>query len=180
VNGQTTDIGTDYQLERRTNGRSAFISLDEIDRAILAELEADARLRTSELARRVGLSAPAVAERLRRLEDNGVVTYQADVDPRALGYPISALVRISPSSAGLHRVPETARATPEVTECYRVTGEDCYILKLHLRDMDDLEAILDRFTPYGRTTTSIVHSVPVARRPLPLFERDPGPGAARR
>jgi Lrp/AsnC family transcriptional regulator, leucine-responsive regulatory protein len=157
-------------MERRTTGRSTFISLDEIDRAILAELQADARLRTSELSRRIGLSAPAVAERLRRLEDTGVLTYRADIDPRALGYPISALVRISPSSAGLHQVPEAARATPEVTECYRVTGEDCYVLKLYLRDMDDLEAILDRFTPYGRTTTSIVHSVPVARRPLPLFD----------
>jgi Lrp/AsnC family transcriptional regulator, leucine-responsive regulatory protein len=161
-------------MERRTNGRVTFISLDEVDRAILAELEADARLRTSELARRVGLSAPAVAERLRRLEDTGVVSYRAEIDPRALGYPITALVRISPSSAGLQQVPDTARATPEVTECYRVTGEDCYVLKLHLQNMDDLEAILDRFTPYGRTTTSIVHSVPVARRPLPL---DTGPGS---
>jgi Lrp/AsnC family transcriptional regulator, leucine-responsive regulatory protein len=173
VNGQTTDIGTCYSMERRANRSAAFIYLDEVDRAILAELQADARLRTSELARRVSLSAPAVAERLRRLEDTAVVTYRAEIDPRALGYPISALVRISPNSADLHRVPETARATPEVTECYRVTGEDCYVLKLHLRSMDDLEAILDRFTPYGRTTTSIVHSVPVARRPLPLL--DPGP-----
>ena len=65
-------------------------------------------------------------------------------------------------------MPETARDTPEVTECYRVTGEDCYVLKLYLRGMDDLEGILDRFTPYGRTTTSIVHSTPVPRRPLPL------------
>jgi Lrp/AsnC family transcriptional regulator, leucine-responsive regulatory protein len=155
-------------MERRKSDRDAFVWLDEIDRAILAELIGDTRLRTSELARRVGLSAPAVAERLRRLEDTGVVTYRSEIDPRAIGYPICALVRISPSSAGLHRVPETARATPEVTECYRVTGEDCYVLKLHLKSMDDLEAILDRFTPYGRTTTSIVHSVPVARRPLPI------------
>ncbi len=162
-----------YQMERRNSGRDTFISLDEIDRAILAELQADARVRTSELGRRVGLSAPAVAERLRRLEHTGVVTYRSEIDPRALGYPICALVRISPTSADLHRVPETARATPEVTECYRVTGEDCYVLKLHLQTMDDLEAILDRFTPYGRTTTSIVHSVPVARRPLPL-----GPAAS--
>ncbi|HEY2550755.1 MAG TPA: Lrp/AsnC family transcriptional regulator [Streptosporangiaceae bacterium] len=149
----------------------AFVSLDEIDRAILAELQADARLRVSELSRRVALSAPAMAERVRRLEDSGVVCYRAEVDPHALGYPICALVRISPNSADLHRVPQTARATPEVTECYRVTGEDCYVLMLHLRAMDDLEEILDRFTPYGRTTTSIVHSVPVPRRPLPL---DPG------
>ncbi|HEX6453237.1 MAG TPA: Lrp/AsnC family transcriptional regulator [Trebonia sp.] len=146
--------------------------MDEIDRALLAALEACPRARVSELARQVGLSAPATAERLRRLEDTGVVSYRAEVDPRALGYPICALVRISPGSAGLRMVPETARDTPEVTECYRVTGEDCYVLKLHLRSMDDLEGILDRFTPYGRTTTSIVHSTPVPRRPLPLD--DPG------
>jgi Lrp/AsnC family leucine-responsive transcriptional regulator len=142
--------------------------VDEIDRALLAALQACPRARVSELARQVGLSAPATAERLRRLEDTGVVSYRAEVDPRALGYPICALVRISPGRTGLRIVPETARDTPEVTECYRVTGEDCYVLKLHLRSMDDLEGILDRFTPYGRTTTSIVHSTPVPRRPLPL------------
>jgi Lrp/AsnC family leucine-responsive transcriptional regulator len=154
--------------ERKKFGSNTFVSLDEIDRSILSVLQADARVRTSELARRVGLSAPAIAERVRRLEDTGVVSYQAEVDPRALGYPICAIVRISPNSADLHRIPETARATPEITECYRVTGEDCYIMKLHLRSMDDLEEILDRFTPHGRTTTSIVHSSPVPRRPLPL------------
>jgi Lrp/AsnC family transcriptional regulator, leucine-responsive regulatory protein len=157
--------------EQRRISAPAFISLDEVDRAILAALEADARMRVSELARRVGLSAPAVAERVRRLEEVGVVSYRAEVEPRALGYSICAIVRISPNSRDLHRVPDTARAIPEVTECYRVTGEDCYIMKLYLRTMDDLEAILDQFTPYGRTTTSIVHSTPVPRRPLPLNPR---------
>jgi Lrp/AsnC family leucine-responsive transcriptional regulator len=154
--------------EQRRISRDSFIFLDATDRSILAALEADARTRVSELARQVGLSAPAVAERVRRLENTGVLSYRAEIDPRALGYPICAIVRISPNSADLRRVPETARVIPEITECYRVTGEDCYILKLHLRDMDDLEAILDRFTPYGRTTTSIVHSTPVPRRSLPL------------
>lgn len=142
--------------------------MDEIDRTILAALQDDARVRVSELARQVGLSAPATAERLRRLEDSGAVAYRAEVDPRALGYPICALVRISPDSAGLRAIPKIALDTRGVTECYRVTGEDCYVLKLYLRSMDDLEGILDRFTPYGRTTTSIVHSTPVPRRPLPL------------
>ena len=142
--------------------------MDEIDRAILAALQADPRVRVSELARQAGLSAPATAERLRRLEDSGAVSYRAEVSPRALGYPICALVRISPGSTGLRKVPEIARATPGVTECHRVTGEDCFVLTLYLRGMDDLEEILDRFTPYGRTTTSIVHSTPVPRRPLPL------------
>jgi Lrp/AsnC family transcriptional regulator, leucine-responsive regulatory protein len=155
-------------MEQRRTSAPAFVYLDEVDRSILAALEADARMRVSELARRVGLSAPAIAERVRRLEDTGVLSYRAEVEPRALGYSICAIVRISPNSRDLHRVPDTARAIPEVTECYRVTGEDCYIVKLYLRTMDELEAILDQFTPYGRTTTSIVHSTPVPRRPLPL------------
>jgi Lrp/AsnC family transcriptional regulator, leucine-responsive regulatory protein len=157
-------------MERRSARPDTFGSLDDVDRSILAALLADARVRTSELARRVALSAPAVAERLRRLEEGGVVTYRTEVNPAALGYPICALVRISPHSLGLPHIPEIARSTPEVTECYRVTGEDCYVLKLHLRSMDDLEGILDRFTEHGRTTTSIIHSVPVARRPLPLSQ----------
>ena len=148
-------------MERRSARADTFVSLDDTDRSIVAALQADARVRTSELARRVALSAPAVAERLRRLEDGGVISYRTEVNPAALGYPICALVRISPHSLGLPRIPEIARATPEVTECYRVTGEDCYVLKLHLRSMDDLEGILDRFTEHGRTTTSIIHSVPV-------------------
>lgn len=162
-------------MNRRIFSSRAFVSLDEIDRSILAALEADARVRITALARQVGLSAPAVAERLRRLEDTRVVSYHAEAEPRALGYPICAIVRISPTSTGLHQIPQTARDTPEITECYRVTGEDCYIMKLHLRNMDDLEAILDRFTPYGRTTTSIVHSTPIPRRPLPI-DRTPGNG----
>ncbi len=164
-------------MERRSVRPETFVSLDDIDRSIIAALLADARVRTSELARRVALSAPAVAERLRRLEDGGVISYRTEVTPAALGYPICALVRISPHSLGLPHIPEIARSTPEVTECYRVTGEDCYVLKLHLRSMDDLEGILDRFTEHGRTTTSIIHSVPVPRRPLPLSQDGTPAGA---
>ena len=158
-------------MEHRKHATLAFGSLDELDRALLEELKADARARIALLGRRVGLSAPAVSERLRRLEETGVVSYHAEIEPRALGYPLAAIIRVSPSSRDLHRIPEIARAIPEVTECYRITGEDCYFIKIHLRDMDDLEALLDRFTPYGRTTTSIIHSAPVPRRGLPLMTR---------
>jgi Lrp/AsnC family leucine-responsive transcriptional regulator len=168
VNTVITELAEEKLTDRRIIGSETFVSIDEIDRAILAALEADARVRTSALARQVGLSAPAVAERLRRLEDTRVVSYHAEAEPRALGYPVCAIVRISPTSTGLQQIPQTARDTPEITECYRVTGDDCYIMKLYLRSMDDLEAILDRFTRYGRTTTSIVHSTPVPRRPLPI------------
>ena len=123
----------------------------------------------AELGRRVRLSPPAVAERVQRLERAGVIKgYHAEVDAKALGYPLAAVVRVSPATRQLQRIPELARETPEVVECHRITGEDCFFLKLHLRSIDELEEILDRFTPFGRTTTSIIHSSPVARRPLPL------------
>jgi Lrp/AsnC family transcriptional regulator, leucine-responsive regulatory protein len=156
--------------ERRNSDRQTFEPLDSISRRIVQELHGDARLRTAELARRVGLSPPAVAERLRRLEDSGALSYRAEVDPRALGYAISAIVRVSPSTRDLRVIPEIARELPEVTECYRITGEDCYFMRVHLRSIADLEPILDHFTPHGRTTTSIVHSAPVPPRPLPLDE----------
>lgn len=117
----------------------------------------------------MNLSAPAVAERLQRLERAGVITgYRAVVDPKALGYPIAAFVRIRPTTRRLQQIPQLAREIPEIVECHRVTGEDCYVLKLHLRSMDDLEDILDRLIVLGQTTTSIIHSSPLDGRPLPL------------
>lgn len=143
--------------------------LDEIDRRIVIELQADGRVSMAELGRRVSLSPPAVADRVQRLERSGVITgYCARVDPRALGYPVAAVVRVAPTSGQLQKIREVALATTEVTECHRITGEDCFLLMLHLRSLDDLEGILDRFTPYGRTTTSLIHSSPVENRALPL------------
>jgi Lrp/AsnC family leucine-responsive transcriptional regulator len=143
--------------------------LDQTGRRIVAELQADARLSLAELGRRVNLSPPAVAERVQRLERAGVITgYHAAVDPKALGYAVAAVVRVAPATRQLERIRQLARDTPEVVECHRITGEDCFFLKLHLRSIDELEDVLDRFTPYGRTTTSIIHSSPVDRRPLPL------------
>ena len=163
-------------LKQRNSAATAFeaasasSALDELDRRLAAELQAQPRLRVAELGRRVGLSAPAVAERLRRLQDTGILTYRAEVDPRALGYTLCAIVRISPSGGGLRLIPGIARDVPNVTECHRITGEDCYFLKLYLRSIDELEPILDLFTPHGRTTTSFVHSSPVPPRPLPLTD----------
>ena len=142
--------------------------LDATDRRIVAELQAAPRLRIAELARRIGLSGPAAADRLRRLEETGVLSYRAEVNPRALGYMICAIVRISPTGGGLRLIPGIAREVPNVTECYRITGEDCYLMKIFVPSIDDLEPVLDLFTPHGRTTTSIVHSAPVPPRPLPV------------
>jgi len=141
--------------------------LDTTNRLLLTELQQNARLSLAELGRRANLSAPAVADRLQRLEEAGVITaYRAEVDPRAVGYPVSAIVRIRPATRQLHKIPALAREIPEVVECHRVTGEDCFVLKLHLRAIGDLEALLDRFIVYGQTTTSIVHSSPIAGRPV--------------
>ncbi|HEV8653196.1 MAG TPA: Lrp/AsnC family transcriptional regulator [Actinomycetes bacterium] len=163
--------------EQRNNGRQTFDSIDDIDRRIVAELYGDARLRVAELGRRVGLSPPAVAERLRRLTDSGALHFQAEVEPRALGYTLCAIVRVSPTTRDLKLIPDVARRLPEVTECYRITGDDCYFMKLYLRSIEELEPILDRFTPLGRTTTSIVNATPVPRRPLPVAETELGPVA---
>ncbi len=143
--------------------------MDATDRRIIKELQADGRLAMAELGRRVKLSAPAVAERVQRLERDGVITgYHAAVDPRRIGYPLAAIVRIAPATRQLEKIRELVRESPEVVECHRITGEDCFFLKLHVRSMDDLEPLLDRFTPYGRTTTSLIHSSPVTERPLPI------------
>jgi Lrp/AsnC family leucine-responsive transcriptional regulator len=143
--------------------------LDEINCRLLEELQDDARLSMAELGRRVSLSAPAVAERVQRLEEVGVITgYRVEIDPRAIGFPIGVIVRVRPNARQLHKIPDVARAIPEVVECHRITGEDCFSIELHLRSIDDLEEIIDQFLPYGRTTTSIMQSAPIPRRPLPL------------
>jgi Lrp/AsnC family leucine-responsive transcriptional regulator len=157
-------------MDRRKNLPAANGTLlDGVNRRLLAELQADARLSLAELGRRVGLTAPAVGERLTRLEEAGVIRgYHADVDPRALGYDLGAILRIRPDGRQLKAVAEVARRTPEVVACHRITGDDCYLMQLYVRDVDDLERVIDRFTPYGQTTTSIMQSSPVTRRALPL------------
>ena len=143
--------------------------IDHTNRRLLAELASDARISLAELGRRIGLSAPAVAERLGRLERAGVVTgYRADVDPRALGYALGAVLRMRPAPRQIHKVADVARGTPEVVECHRVTGEDCFYMKLHVRSVEHLEEVFDRFTPYGQTTTSIIQSSPVPARAVEL------------
>jgi len=139
--------------------------LDPTNRQLIAALQADARLSLAELGRRVGLTAPAVGERLARLEEAGVIRgYHADIDPRALGYDLSVILRIRPAARMIPKVAELAQRTPEVTECHRVTGDDCFIMRLHVRDVLHLEELIDTFVPYGQTTTSIMQSSPVPGR----------------
>jgi Lrp/AsnC family transcriptional regulator, leucine-responsive regulatory protein len=139
--------------------------LDATNLQLLTELQLDARLSLAELGRRVGLSSPAVAERLQRLERDGIIrAYRAELDPAALGYPLTAIVRIRPAPRQIAKVADVARATPEVVECHRITGEDCYLMKAHVRSVTHLEEVIDQFTPFGQTTTSIMQSSPVAGR----------------
>ena len=142
---------------------------DSTNLRLLEELQSNSRLSNAELGRRVGLSAPAVADRLARLEESGaIVAYRAEIDPRALGYSLSVVLRIRPAPRELKKVAELAQRTPEVVECHRITGDDCYLMRAWVRDVEHLEDVIDRFAPYGQTTTSIVQSSPVPARGLPF------------
>jgi Lrp/AsnC family leucine-responsive transcriptional regulator len=115
------------------------------------------------------MSAPAVTERVQRLEQAGIITgYRTDVSAAALGLPVTAFVRIRPTAGQLPKIAELAAATPEVSECHRISGEDCFLIKVHAGAIEDLETILDRFLTYGQTTTSFVVSTPVPPRTLPI------------
>ena len=139
--------------------------LDATNRRLLEELQGDARLSLAELGRRVGLSSPAVADRLSRLERDGVISgYRVELNPRALGLALTAVIRIRPASRQIPKVAEIAQGAPEVVECHRITGDDCFSMRAHVRDVEHLEELIDRFTPFGSTTTSIVQSSPVPGR----------------
>ncbi|MGU7813949.1 Lrp/AsnC family transcriptional regulator [Burkholderia sp. AW49-1] len=151
----------------------AVASLDATDRAILAALAEDARIATSELARQIGLSAPATADRVRRLEAQGVIAgFTVELDPRSLGYTLQAIVRVKPLPGQLHLVEEVLRRIPEFVECDKVTGEDCFICRLYLRTIEHLDDILSKVTERAETSTAIVKSTPVPRRLPPLVDDD--------
>jgi Lrp/AsnC family leucine-responsive transcriptional regulator len=155
----------------RLGGQSTYdeAMLDRVNIRLLTELHAEPRITMSALGRRVGMSAPAVTERVQRLERAGVIAgYRVVVDPAALGLPVTAFSRIRPAPGQLPKVAELADTLPQVSECYRITGEDCFLVKVHAASVPALEAVLDRFLLYGQTTTSIVVSTPVPARPLPL------------
>ncbi|MCY1288790.1 HTH-type transcriptional regulator LrpC [compost metagenome] len=142
---------------------------DEIDQMLIAALMEDSRRSLKALAQISGLSSPSVAERLRKLEERGVITgYTVTVDPRAFGYQLQAIVRVRPLPGKLHEVERQIQAIPEFTECDKVTGDDCFIARLHVRDMEQLDALLDRINAYAETNTSVVKKTPVKRRLPPM------------
>ena len=150
-------------------GRGQSPLLDSRNIELLRLLSGAPRMSISELARCIGMSAPAVRERIQRLEESGVIKgYRLEIDSRALGYPLVAFVQVRPKIGALPEVAALARRLPEVTEGYRVTGEDCFILKVHLESLDRLDRVLDQFLAFGQTTTSMVLAVTVTPRGLPL------------
>lgn len=143
--------------------------IDDIDRQILACLAEDARLSLKVLSGKVGLSSPSTAERLKRLEEKGVIQgYGARVNLAALGYSLQALVRVKPLPGMLHKVEKMIQALPECIECDKVTGEDCFVMRLVVRSIDQLDVVLDGLADYAQSNTSIVKSSPVTRRLPPL------------
>src|ERR1700751_5730576 len=140
-------------------------ALDDTDRALLAALAEDARQPVSELARRVGLSAPSTAERVRRLEAQGVIErFTVQIDPRALGFTLQAIVRVKPMPGQLHLVEEVIRGVPGFVGCDKVTGDDCFICRLYLHSIEQLDEILSKVTERAETSTGIVKSTPGPRR----------------
>jgi Lrp/AsnC family leucine-responsive transcriptional regulator len=143
--------------------------LDNADQRIITALANNARIPLKELAQHSDLSPPSTSERLRRLEERGVITaFTLDLSPKALGYELQAIVRLRPLPGMLHTVERMIQDTPEFVECDRVTGEDCFIGRLYVRSMDHLDAILEGLSSKAETNTSVVKSQPVKRRLPPL------------
>lgn len=145
-----------------SNGKAL---IDDTNRRLLDALMAHPRASVAEIARRIGRSAPAVRDRLARLEEAGVIRgYRVDIDPAAIGLPVAAWVRIRPGPGQLPKLVDLASRTPQVSECHRISGEDCFLLKIHAPTIAALEGLLDQFLLHGQTISSIVVSTPIAPR----------------
>ena len=142
---------------------------DDIDRNILKELQTDARISYAELGRRVGLTTPPVIERVRKMEDAHIITgYRAEVDTARVGLSIMAFIRMSITGVDYSHIIEVAQESTEVLECHRGTGGDSFIMKVAVASVEHLQEVIDRLTPYGITTTTIVLSSPVKRRVIEI------------
>lgn len=149
----------------KNNRRIQSPSLDAVDRQILGILAGNARISMADLGRALGMSPQSAADRLRRLEDLGVILgFTAKLDPLALGLAVGAYIRVRPAMGELPRVAALLADIPEIVECDRITGDDCFIAKVFVARIEDLERVIDRLIPYAQTNTSIIQSSPVRHR----------------
>ncbi|TYB86084.1 Lrp/AsnC family transcriptional regulator [Oceaniovalibus sp. ACAM 378] len=143
--------------------------MDQKDRGIIACLTADARTSLKDLASEIGLSSPSIAERIRRLEQIGIIKcFTVDLDPKALGYALEAVVRIRPMPGKVQPVERLIIETPQIIECSKVTGDDCFVATLHVRSMEEIDKILEKISEKASTSTSLVKRKIVERRAPPL------------
>jgi Lrp/AsnC family transcriptional regulator, leucine-responsive regulatory protein len=150
--------------------------MDETGWRILGELQQNARISFSELGRRVALTPPAVAERVRRMEETGIITgYRAQPAHERIGLPITAFIRWTATGNDCAYLGEVAKDIPEVIECHRVTGEESYVVKVVVRSVEHLEELIDRLMPYGETKTSVVLSSPVTHRAVGIEQASSPP-----
>ena len=155
--------------------------LDRIGWRILEELQEDARIQFVELGRRVGLSTPAVIERVRRMEEAGIITgYRVEIDHSRVGLPVCAFIRVRVIGDFIPRVIAAAREMPEVFECHRIAGEDTFLLKVCVPSAEALEKTVDKLTPYVATTTMLVFSSSVTRRTIEPPRETTMPSAGRK
>ena len=142
---------------------------DEIDQLLISALMQDSRSSLKTLASLSGLSSPSVAERIRKLEEREVIKgYTVEVDPKAFGYQLQAIIRIRPLPGPLQEVERQIQNIPQFTECDKVTGDDCFIARLHVRSIEQLDSLLDGLNAYAETNTSIIKKSPVKRRLPPM------------
>ena len=144
-------------------------ALDDADRAVLDLLLDDSRISLRMIGAQIGLTAPAVRERILRMEDAGVIEgFTVRLNPRALGFQLEAVLRVEPLPGEMRAVEQTLQAMPEVVDCCVVTGEDCFVARLVLRDISDLDRVLEPLHEKARTKTSIIHRKPVPPRRPPI------------
>jgi Lrp/AsnC family leucine-responsive transcriptional regulator len=155
--------------------------LDETDWLLLRELQRDARQGYAELARAAGMSAPAVADRVKRLEEAGIIRgYRADLDLPALGLPVLAFIRLRYPKGDYSPFDKLVRTRPEILECHHVTGEDCFVMKIACASMEHLERVAGALAQVGATTTSVVFSTRMQNRALSAETAGKRPRPARR
>jgi Lrp/AsnC family transcriptional regulator, leucine-responsive regulatory protein len=176
--GMIEEVSARMPLAHKREERMAFnheAPLDDIDWGILTELQTNARITFSELGRRVSLTPPAVAERVRRLEDGGLIAgYRVELDHALLGLPITAFIRMrAAGSTDCLELGDRVRDVPEILECHRVTGEDSYIAKVAVRSVEHLQDLIDRLMPLAETITAITLSSPVTHRTVERSQVEP-------